>query len=420
MSNSVIACIIAGGKGTRIQSVSAEIPKALMPIGGIPVAEHQIRLLQRHGVNEVYFFTGHLGEKIEEYFGDGSRWGLRIGYFREWAPLGSAGCLSQGRNVLHGDLLIFSGDVMLEMDLSRLVAYHRQNKAGLTLTAHPNDHPHDSDLMELDGEGRVQALHLKPHPAGQFYQNLVNASVFVLDSRLVQLIPPERFYQFEKEFIPDLRRQKTPIYGYRTPEYIKDMGTPERLAAVERDFTSGKISRCSRAQSRPAVFLDRDGTINRHIGFLSKTEQMELLPGSAAGIRQLNRAGYLCLVVTNQPVIARGETTVPGLGEIHNKMETLLGREGAYLDAIYYCPHHPEKGFPGEVAELKIDCNCRKPKTGLIEQAVKEFNVDLAQSWLVGDTKRDEQSAQNAGLRYIQVGREAGDLSAAAGIILGK
>ncbi len=418
MSATCTACIIAGGKGTRLLPVAPETAKALVPIAGIPVAEHQVCLLARHGIKDIYFFTGHLAGQIEQHFGDGSAWGVNIGYFREPIPLGRAGCLSQGRAVLRGDLLILSGDVMVEMDLSRLLAFHRQKKAGLTLVVHPNDHPHDSDLVELDLGGRLLAMHCKPHDPAAYYQNLVNASVFVLDSAWISAIPSNRFYQFEKEFIPDLQQRQTPIYGYATTEYIKDMGTPERLQAVERDYASGKIQRSTMAQAKPAIFLDRDGTINRHVGFLTQVDQMEILPGAVAGIRRLNQAGYPVVVITNQPVIARGEVTLAGLRKIHDKMETLLGREGAFLNGIYYCPHHPDKGFPGEVAELKITCNCRKPRTGLIEQAAKDMNLDLSQSWMVGDTAHDEQAAKNAGLKYLEVGKDVANLNEAADKIL--
>ena len=123
-------------------------------------------------------------------------------------------------------------------------------------------------------------------------------------------------------------------------------------------------------------------------------------------MRLINASGYLAIVVTNQPVIARGEVTVEQLQEIHNKMETLLGAEGAYLDAIYYCPHHPHKGYEGEVPELKIDCDCRKPKPGMLLKAAKDFNIDLSQSWMMGDGENDIKAGKAAGCRTALIGTE--------------
>ncbi|MBQ5834850.1 MAG: HAD family hydrolase, partial [Bacteroidaceae bacterium] len=135
--------------------------------------------------------------------------------------------------------------------------------------------------------------------------------------------------------------------------------------------------------------------------FLRDIDQLELLPGTAEAIRKINESGYLAIVVTNQPVIARGEVTFEQLQEIHNKLETLLGQEGAYVDAIYFCPHHPHKGYAGEVPELKIDCECRKPKAGMLLQAAKDFHIDLSASYMVGDSENDVLCGINAGCKSI-------------------
>ena len=129
-----------------------------------------------------------------------------------------------------------------------------------------------------------------------------------------------------------------------------------------------------------------------------------MLDGVGEAVRKINLSGYLAIVATNQPVIARGEVTVEGLQEIHNKMETMLGKEGAYLDGIYYCPHHPDKGFDGEVKELKIVCECRKPKAGLLLQAAQDFNIDLSQSWMIGDSENDVLAGKNAGCKTALIG----------------
>ena len=197
------------------------------------------------------------------------------------------------------------------------------------------------------------------------------------------------------------------MYVYDSPEYVKDMGTPERYESVCRAFEEGVVHARNLANPQKAVFLDRDGTLNEYVGFLRKPEEFKLLPGVAEAIRKINQSGYLAIVVTNQPVIARGEVTVPQLEEIHNKMETLLGMEGAYVDAIYYCPHHPHKGYEGEVPELKIECECRKPKPGMLLQAAKDFHIDLGSSFMVGDSENDILAGKAAGCRTVLVGEEA-------------
>jgi D,D-heptose 1,7-bisphosphate phosphatase len=193
------------------------------------------------------------------------------------------------------------------------------------------------------------------------------------------------------------------LHGYNSPEYIKDIGTPQRYDRVCAEYAAGVVQRSSLATPQRAVFLDRDGTLNVDRDCLRAAEEFELLPGVADAIRELNHHGWRAVVVTNQPVIAKGCCTEAELRRIHNKLETLLGRAHAFLDRLYYCPHHPEAGFEGERPELKIRCACRKPAPGMIQRAVADLNIDLAESWLIGDTTTDLQTAKNAGLRSILV-----------------
>ena len=206
------------------------------------------------------------------------------------------------------------------------------------------------------------------------------------------------------------------MFCYDSPEYVKDMGTPERYESVCRDFEAGVVEAKNLKNKQKTIFLDRDGTINKYMGFLRKPEELELLPGVAEAIKLINSSGYLAVVVTNQPVIARGEVSFDGLEEIHNKMETLLGQEGAYLDAIYFCPHHPHKGFEGEVPELKIDCDCRKPKPGMLLKAAEDLNIELKNSYMIGDSDTDVEAGKAAGCTAIKI-EEGGLLKAVKGIL---
>ena len=217
------------------------------------------------------------------------------------------------------------------------------------------------------------------------------------------------------------------MFCYDSPEYVKDMGTPERFKQVSEDFASGVVEAKNLSHKQKAIFLDRDGTINKYKGFLRDINDLELEDGASDAVKAINGSGYLAVVVTNQPVIARGEVTVSELNEIHNKLETLLGGDGAYIDGIYYCPHHPDKGFEGEIPALKFDCDCRKPKPGMLIKASEDLNIDLENSWMIGDGKNDVEAGQRAGCRTAYIGSDpdvdadikAGSLKEAADIILG-
>lgn len=163
------------------------------------------------------------------------------------------------------------------------------------------------------------------------------------------------------------------------------------------------------SNKQKAVFLDQDGTINKYVGFLRNINDFELIDGVAEAIKNINASGYLAIVVTNQPVIARGEVAFQELEEIHNKMETELGLQGAYLDAIYYCPHHPHKGYEGEIPELKIECDCRKPKPGMLLKAAGDYNIDLSQSYMIGDGENDIKAGLAAGCKTVLINGEGTD-----------
>jgi D,D-heptose 1,7-bisphosphate phosphatase len=408
--------IMAGGRGTRISELFPDIPKPLIPIDGIPVLEREICSLASQGFRDIVLTVSYLHEKIEEHFGDGSKWGVNIEYLVENTPLGNAGALFKLN--LKEDFLLLNADAMFDVDFNRFVAFHKEHGGLVTLFTHPNSHPYDSGLLVANKNGAVEQWLAKEDSRPEYYRNRVNAGLHVINPKVLELsgIDADRVGAVGENGKPikvDLDRQLLkPLAGtgkmfcYDSPEYVKDMGTPERYYAVCEDYKAGRVSGKNLQNKQKAVFLDRDGTINKYVGFLRDIDEFELLDGVADAIKKINASGYLAIVVTNQPVIARGEVSFEELERIHNKMETLLGKEGAYLDAIYFCPHHPHKGYEGERPELKFDCNCRKPKPGMLLKAAQDFNIDLAQSWMIGDGENDIRAGQNAGCRTVLIGNE--------------
>ena len=382
------------------------LPKPLVDVGGKPLLERQIELLARYGFTRVLLLVNYASSQIIEYCASRKNWGLAIECIDDGGePLGTAGAVLAVNDLLDEDVLVIYGDTMLEVDLERFWSFHcAREDVAASLFLHPNDHPHDSDLVEIDEKGRIVAFHSYPHAANRYYPNLVNAALYcVRRSSLVPWRESHVALDFGKDIFPALLGSGAILQGYNSLEYIKDCGTPARLDKVCADLASGRIFRSNLNVKQSAVFLDRDGTINREVHHLSHHEQFALLPGVPNAIKQLNDSIYRTIVITNQPVVARGDCSVQDLVQIHNKMETLLGREGAYVDRIYFCPHHPDRGYAGEIVELKIKCNCRKPEPGMIERAVKDLNIDVSSSWMIGDTSVDVLTAKRAGLRSIMV-----------------
>lgn len=404
--------IMAGGRGTRISSVANDIPKPMIKIGDKPVLEHEIESLCAQGFTDIILTVGYLGNIIMDYFGDGSKvspvtgkpFGVHIEYYFEKEPLGNAGALFKLRDKLTEDFLLLNGDAVFEVDFKRFVGYHRKKGGLVTLFTHPNSHPYDSGLIVADGQGRVTQWLTKEEERNGYYRNRVNAGLHVISPEILAAEPATPKTDLDRQLLKPLAGSGR-MFVYDSPEYVKDMGTPERYEDVCRDYLAGRIAMKNLKNWQKAIFLDRDGTINKYVGFLRDIREFELLPGAAEAIRRINTSDYLAIVVTNQPVIARGEVTEEELDEIHNKMETLLGKEGAYVDAVYYCPHHPDKGYEGEIAELKVECDCRKPKPGMLLKAADEFHIDLSRSWMIGDSGNDMRAGRAAGCNVILLGQ---------------
>lgn len=405
--------IMAGGRGTRISSVASDIPKPMIKIENMPVLEHEIECLRKQGFTDLIITVSHLGHIIMDYFGDGSRvspvtgqhFGVNIEYFVEEVPLGNAGALYKLKDKLTEDFLLLNADAIFNVDFNRFVAYHKKKGGLVTLFTHPNSHPYDSGLIIADDNAAVKSWLSKEDNRPKYYKNRVNAGLHIISPRILETAINTLKIDLDRQLLKPLAGTGK-MFCYDSPEYVKDMGTPDRYEAVCRDFYEGRVQAKNLKNKQKAVFLDRDGTINKYVGFLRNIDDFELLPGVAEAIKRINESGYLTIVVTNQPVIARGEVSIEKLEQIHNKMETLLGANGAYLDAIYYCPHHPHKGYEGERPELKIECKCRKPKPGMLLKAANDFNIDLLQSWMIGDGENDIKAGIAAGCRTVLIGNE--------------
>ncbi|MBO9581389.1 MAG: HAD-IIIA family hydrolase [Sphingobium sp.] len=399
----VQAVILAGGKGTRLASRLNGKPKPLVDVDGVPLLKRQIDNLMANGVDDIVLLVNHAANQIEAFIAE-QNFACAVTLIDDGDPRGTAGAALACLDRLQDRFVVVYGDTLFDVDITHMIDIHIKSGAHGTLLLHPNDHPHDSDLVEISEEGWITAFHSYPHNPGWYLRNLVNAALYVIDKKCltgwVDRIPVG---DFAKDLFPAMLTEGALLQGYVSFEYIKDVGTPTRLDKAEGHLRRGVVERARRRYPQKAVFLDRDGTLNQLTDYVRKPDDLVLFEDAGAAVHRLNDAEYRVVVVTNQPVLARGECDVAGLAQIHAKLESELGDAGAFLDAIYYCPHHPHKGYAGEVPELKIDCACRKPGMLMIEQAVTALNIDLARSWMVGDSTADIAMAGKAGIRSVLV-----------------
>ncbi len=265
------AVIMAGGKGTRLVSVTKdEIPKPMALIAGKPLLLWQLEELRRNGVTDILIITGHLGQKIESYFQNGAAFGVRISYIREKEPLGTAGAFYYLRSRLAGQhfLLVF-GDICFTADLGAMERFHLAHKAKATLFVHPNSHPQDSDLVVLDENQQVVQIVSKHRDKNQAYENCVNAGIYILDSSLCAYVCKAEKTDLEKDILmPLIESRQGGVFGYWSLEYAKDAGTAERIAQIAKDKENIAKEKEDIAKEKEDVAKDKEDieTVGQRIG----------------------------------------------------------------------------------------------------------------------------------------------------------
>ena len=393
--------ILAGGFGTRLKKINSDIPKSMTMINGKPLLYHQLLECKKYSFERITMFLHYKSDHIKDYFGDGTDMGLKIQYCLEDTPRGTAGAIIDGLETLDDNFIVLCGDTYFNINLENFYKYHLKRKSSLTLFTHPNNHPYDSDIIISNNKDEVESIEVPPHDHKKL-PNLVSSGVYAFNRDAIKSYDSHlEKIDLSSHLIPYLIDEVRGVYSYKSVEYIKDMGTPERLEMVKRDINNRKPESLSCENKRKAIFLDRDGTLIEENGHITDFSQINIFPFTAESLKRINDSGYLCIVITNQPVIARGDITEDELTDIHNFMEFKLGEEGAYIDDLFHCPHHPDSGYAGEVSSLKIKCDCRKPGTKLIEDSIKKYNISREDSWFIGDQTSDILAGKRSGLSTI-------------------
>ena len=399
-SNNLTAVIIAGGQGKRVRSISDK-PKCLFKYKKKFLLEIIYEKLIYNDIKDIILITGYKSHLIEKKIKKKLK---NIKLIKEPFPLGTAGCLKLILNNDKDILLIF-GDLLFDINFKKVFEFHKKKKSDLTILVHPNAHPYDSDLVVKNSKSKLIKIIKKPHRTNLIYNNLVMMGIFLVDKKLLHLIKNQKNknLDFTKQFIVTLLKKKKNIFCYETREYCKDMGTPNRYYQTLKDYKVRKPLIFNSQKKVPAIFLDRDGVINKDSGPLIYSNPLDLYKDVILSLKLINKSNYLSVLITNQPHVAKGFITMKYLINSFKKLETKLGDNKIFLDKIYFCPHYPFSGFKGEKKKLKINCNCRKPKIGLLLKAKKDLNIDMKKSYFIGNSEVDYVTALKAGVKPIIV-----------------
>lgn len=379
------AVIQAGGKGTRLRSITKDLmPKPMVPIKGKPLLVWQIEKLKENGITDIFIITGHLGTIISEYCKDGIQYGVHITYIHESIPLGSAGALFYLRPYLceGEDILLLYGDIFFDIYLQRMLRFHLEKGSELTVFAHPNTHPEDSDLLETDEMQRVTHLYSKKDKRDFCYENLVNAAFYIVRASIILEISEIRKMDFEEDILKKKISEGKNVYAYRSTEYVKDAGTEERLCKVEFDMESGFISKRNLMNKQKCIFLTGNSTFFR---WNSLTEK------EAKAIGRINSSEYLTVVVF-QANGSRELCVTLEEKNVSKKMHSLLGKYGVYVDDTEFCQNAPQI----EATDEKMFCK-------VIEKMVEKYNIFLPQSWIIGGSVHEISAGKKAGMNTVIV-----------------
>jgi len=372
----VTAVVLAGGLGTRLRSVVADRPKALAPVHGRPFLAYLLDQLAASNCRSVVLCTGYLGEQIRDAFGETYK-SLRLSYSQELQPLGTGGALKLALRQIASDLiLVLNGDSFFDIDLSAYGCWHRDRGAAASVAVTRVLRTERYGSIKMDEAARILGFAEKQQHAGPGW---INAGIYMLGREVLASIPERESVSLEHDVFP--RWTGRALCGYYRPACFLDIGTPEDFGRAEAFFC-----RDLRVKERPTIVLDRDGTIIQECEYLSNPEQVELVPGAGAALRELQQIGFSLVVVTNQSGIARGFFSDAVLQQIHHRLNQLLAEAGVRLAGIYVCPHRPED-----------NCGCRKPKLGLMEQAAKELGFATERSFVIGDKASDIEMGHSAG-----------------------
>ena len=392
-SNGMKIFINTGGKGTRLHPLTYNIPKPMVPVGGKPVLAHLVDWGKQNGANEFVFLNGHLHRMIEDYFKNGEKFGVKIVHSNEPKPLGSGGPIKYAEKHIDGPFALINGDSICRVDLKKMTEVHNKAvKAGAIMTVflHESDHARDSDVLKIDENNRVIKF-ISKHDDHTDAGNLTNAGLAIIEPRVLKYADKENF-TFETYLYPKLLKAGEFIYGYVSNDYLKDMGTIERLKKVESYLLS-------ESAKTKAVFLDRDGVINESVEFLCEEKDLKFSQSALDGLKQLSKTDYLLIIVTNQPAIARGVCAEEEYKKFEKYYLERLREDGIRIDDVFYCPHHPTAGK----GEYKTECDCRKPKPGLLAKANEKYNIDFSKSFIIGDSRSDIKAGAAAGCKTILV-----------------
>lgn len=373
------AVIFAGGLGERLKPFTLTSPKPMYPINGVPFIEYLVKQIKSFGINEIVILLGYLPEKVIEYLGDGSKYGVKIQYSITPVECETELRLKGAKDLLHDNFLMMYCDNLCPINYNKLVENYFVHGAFIEFSAYSNEDDYTKNNLKIDDNGKVIVYDKKRVTEGL---KGVDIGYAIVSKKVIDYMDDEN-NNFEAVVYPKLVSEGK-LFATVTKHRYYSIGSFARIELTNA-YLSGK----------KYIFLDRDGTTNvrpKKAEYIVKSSDFIWLDGAKEAIKMLNDAGYFVIMISNQAGIARGVMTVEDFENVQNKMKAELAEIGAHIDAVYYCPH----GWDD-------NCECRKPRPGMLYKAQKDYSINLTECVMIGDDERDIITAHNADMKGILV-----------------
>ncbi len=404
------AIFTLGGRGTRLSNITGEIPKPLWKINGINTIERAIKNLKMQGISNYIWITNHKAKMFEnEAKRLNKKYNIDIKIHEEEFPKGEAGALLDIFEILDDKFIFINGDIIFDIDFSRLNNFHIKNDADITFITHLTSHPDDSDCIIESPSNSLHKFKFKNENINTKYFFLGNAGIALLTKNIVKILKnkyskTKNMLNLFKHFIVESHKDGFKVFSYNTSEYLKDMGTPQRLIQVEQDISNRIVSKMSYLNRQKVLFLDRDNTLIqcKKNKYIVSNKEVEIFDKRLENIKKISNKYEFILLITNQPQIAMGKVSWQDVININGEIIKECQKRGLNIAGFYICPHHPHSGFKNEITALKYNCFCRKPSPGLFFEASFQRNIDLENSIMIGDSWRDSMAAKSAGIQFLE------------------
>lgn len=406
LTKDIQVVVLMGGLGTRLHKELKGKPKAMIDVSGKPFFHYQLKLLRWYGFCNFVFCVGHKGALIKKYFGTGKRFGVSIKYSDEGDRLlGTGGALRKAASLLKDNFLLIYGDSYMDFDYSQLVYFYNKMmfkaKAGGILVVLKNNNRFDRSNVVLLNNRVIKYDKVNWLPSMKY----IDYGVSILKKDQISSLPKDRPIDLASVYKKISSQGR--LLGFETKKRFYEIGRPYSLNGF-RKFAENTF-----LKKKPYIFLDRDGVLNQLVKRQGKemvdspfsVSELKFAEKATVALRIIRSLGYGLIVVTNQPAAAKGKTSLDNIYAINNEMQDYFGKSGIYFDDFLTCIHHPEGSHLTVEKWLIMDCECRKPKPGMLNKSFEKFNVDKKHSYMVGDSYTDIILGKRAGLKSVFVGK---------------